>query len=145
MKKPQVALLFLTLCLTMTSVAWGQRERRRQFVENLLEGLIESQLDNLRDDRDPRRDPIPAVRVPPPGQPAGVSAVVQAARTELEHLSVSVRNLVSILQHESYASPGYRQPLSEAMHIKAMCDGLYRNTAHAVEIQPLINGYAPVD
>lgn len=128
---------FLIATLVMTSVTNGQRERRRQFVEGLLEGLIESQLEKLVEDDHNSGQPTRPVAPAP--------AEIQRARGELEHISGALRNLVNVLQAESYTSPAWRQPLAEAMHIKASVDGLYHNSVGVRDIRQLADAYVPVD
>ena len=134
---------FLTFSLLLTSVSHAQRERRRQFVEDLLQGLIESQLDKGGDKHQGHDHGQSQAR--PTQRPVQVPPEVTAAREELGHVGGSVNDLVKVLQHESYASPGYRQPLAEAMHIKALTDALYRNCAFYGDIRLLREGYADID
>lgn len=145
MRFPATIITFLIATLFIGSVANAQRERRRQLVEGLLEGLIESQLEKLIEgghdqghnhNQNNARPTQPAT--PPPPE-------IRNARIELQHISGSMRNLVNVLQSESYSTPAYRQPLAEAMHIKAAVDALYQNSVRVRDIRRLTDAYIPVD
>ena len=130
---------FLMFAFLFGSVADAQRERRRQLVEGLLEGLIESQLEKLVEgDYDQRPTQSKRAVAPPPPE-------IRSARVELEHISRSLRNLITVLQAESYSTPSYRQPLAEAMHVKAAVDGLYQHSAPLRNIDRMADAYGPID
>lgn len=142
MRHPSILVLTVSFSLLLTSIANGQRERRRQFVEDLLKGLIESQLeketrpDNYRPDYDQAR---------PQPRPPQVPPEVSAAREGLSRVGVSISDLVRILQQESYATPGYRQPLAEAMHVKALTDALFRNSKGFGDMRLMQERYSSID
>ena len=142
MRRTLLLVFTVTFSLLLTSSAEAQRERRRQFVEDLLKGLIESQLDKTGDSN---HDHDHGQARPTQPRPVQVPPEVKAAREELGHIGGSINALVQVLQQEAYSSPGYRQPLAEAMHVKALTDALYRNSASFGDIRMMRDGYAEVD
>ncbi len=140
----KILLTTLVLSFVMPALADAQQQRRRRFVEDLLQGLIESQLDQLNNpDRGDHMRPG-QVR---PGQtsPAQLPPELRAAREELGHISGSMGQLVNALRHASLTSNSYRQPLAQAVGIKATCDAMYQSAGQFRTLPQMASAWSEAD
>ncbi|MGI9518816.1 MAG: hypothetical protein ACR2NP_17300 [Pirellulaceae bacterium] len=134
------------------AIADAQREQRRRFVEDLLQGLIESQLDQLNNSGQPQPGQVQPGQIRPgqvrPGQappPSQVPPEWSAVREELGHISGSMGQLVNALRHASLTSHSYRQPLATAVGIKASCDAMYQSAGQFRTLAQVASAWSEVD
>lgn len=162
----------VTLYLTSILIAafacqplYGQDQRRvqrRQFVEDLLKGLIESQLEpnNARPSNPqfPARpgiplpgQPLPAIPFPNPGRPnqlpiqVEVSREMLAARQHLANWRAACSSLIAELRHHEYEVPELRSLLADALRIQAAVELLSRKAQVYATIDPLLAEFQIID
>jgi len=156
MRKPIIlAIAMLTL---FGSSAFAQNPQRREFIQGLLKGLIESQLEQPR--RVPQQQPYPAQSrpgqrgpVPQPGRnvPGGtvvkieVSKKMLNARQSLNQWNTASASLVQELRRHEHSAPQLRPLLADSMRFQASVGGLCRRAELAPTIGPLKSDFAALD
>ena len=142
---------------TFSSTAQAQNQQRRELIQGLLKGLIESQLD--RGVPQPQPYPPqgrPGQRVPPvprPGRniPGGnavtieVSPAMLNARRNLSQWSTASASLVDELRHHEHEAPQLRPLLADSMRFQASVGGLSRRAELMPTIAPLKQDFARLD
>lgn len=137
-------LTILAICLCFQSYANGQdprQQRRRAFVEDLLRGLIESQIEPNRASGHDHTHPTRPNR-PRPVQP---SQQMMDARNQLNALSQHAAHLISDLRNEEQYHPQLRALLGDALQVKANIDGVYRKSMQFANVDAIVNDFKIVD
>ena len=151
------ALLVLFVCTCCLDVATAQvtdqrRAKRRTFVEGLLRGLLESQLEQAeqpgqrRAYPQPQVQPIPAARVqgkrPTPVANGGNIVVV---RQGLRDWSDQCDILIDDLRQLELTTPTVRPLLADALQLRVNIDLLGRQAAKVPHERYLTQDFLPVD
>ena len=153
------ALILAVALLTLfSSTVQAQNPQRRELIQGLLKGLIESQIERAR--TAPQQQPYPPqgrpgqrIPVPPPGRniPGGntvtieVSQEMLGARRSLSQWNTASANLVEELRHHEHEAPQLRPLLADSMRFQASVSGLSRRAELMPTIGPLKNDFAAVD
>lgn len=126
-------LIGITTCtpILLGQVPDSQRQRRRDFLDNLLNRLIESQLDQTQP------------RITDPNLPT--SPKMQQARTQLQQFSGGVGRLIGDLRREEARSARFRPQLADAIRVKATSDGLYQTATRTADINVVKRGFTSID
>lgn len=146
----RTAILTLLFLFAFCSSAQAQdRQKRREFLQDLLKGLIESEIGN---GNQPRVQP----GQPNPGRPANpnfgrppiaveVSQDMLRARQSLSQWNTAAANLVGELRHHEQEAPQLRPILADAMRFQASVGGLSRRAQLTPTLQPLTGDFAELD
>jgi hypothetical protein len=135
--------IYVCLLFGLPSLAWAQQAnppRGRQFVQDLLKSLIDSQLPEPR-------------QASPGAQAARSQATIERTTTPrireaarlLTQAAEAMNGLVSDLQADVYRAQGVRQLLSEAMRVNANASVLARRLSYASDIEPLRENLRQLD
>lgn len=127
-----VVILLLLNCTQALLAQGDSRQQRRQFVEGLLQTLIESQLN-----RDPRQPPRP-------NQPPPQTGMVEARR-QLTEFSTHSTQLVHHLDDRAARSPGARPLLGDALKLNASLSHLNARAATARRLEDLQPDFRALD
>ena len=146
----------IALFMLFGSTAHAQNPQRRELLQGLLQGLIESQIDKAR--QPPQNQPYrsgpgqrqPYVQPVRPGNPGKavkieVSPKMITARRTLNQWSKASGNLVIELQRHEQSSPQLRPLLADSMRFQAAVGGLCRRAELSPTIGPLKNDFAALD
>lgn len=150
--------LAITLLMLICPTVQAQNQQRRELIQGLLKGLIESQLDLPRQPlpNQPYR-PQPIAGRPVPGrQPVRpispgrsvkieVSPATLAARRKLNQWNTAAGNLVSELRRHEQGSPQLRPLLADSMRFQAAVAGFCRRADLSPTLRPLSNDFAALD
>lgn len=154
----QSFILAIALLTLFGSVANAQNPQRRELLQGLLKGLIESQLDQGRGS--PRQQPYPPQGrpgqrgpIPQPGRniPGGTVVTVEVSKTMLNarqslgRWNTASASLVEELRRHEHKSPQLRPLLADTMRFQASIGGLCRRAELAPTIGPLKNDFAALD
>ena len=154
------ALSLFIVCFAQATTARGQvtdeqRTRRREFVENLMRGLIESQTPPPANNQlPPNLQPqfpklVPNSPLGIPGRPTGNAPVavteMESARLQLDQWSAACLNLINELRFHEQQTPQLRPLLADALQIQASIDSLRNQTAYYPTLEPLMNNFAMID
>ena len=151
-------ILAITLLAFFSSAAQAQNQQRRELIQGLLKGLIESQLDQNRNvppaqPYPPQNYPGQRIPVPQPGRnvPGGntvtieVSKEMLGARRSLSQWNTASASLVEELRHHEHEAPQLRPLLADSMRFQAAVGGLCRRAELMPTIGPLKNDFAALD
>lgn len=121
-------------------------ERRREFLEGVLRGLMETQvLPHLAPDRKPpppdRKPPPPGPAVPPP--PGGPRP--HELRRDVEEFAALAGELLGLLRQEERARPEIRPLLGDALAVKALSDALLRRADVLPDRDVFVTGFPAID
>ena len=146
----------IALFMLFGSTAHAQNPQRRELLQGLLQGLIDSQIEKAR--QPPQNQPYrPGPGQRPPytqpgrsGQPGPavkveVSPKMVAARRTLNQWGKASGNLVIELQRNEQALPQLRPILADSMRFQAAVGGLCRRAELSPTIGPLKNDFAALD
>ena len=154
------ALLVLFLCSCAIETATAQvtdqrRANRRTFVEGLLRGLLESQLEQAEQPRQPgqradfprpQAQPIPATRVPGRQRaPVANGGQIVSVRKALRDWSDECDHLIDDLRQLELNTPTVRPLLADALQIRVNIDLLGRRAASVPHESYLIEDFQAVD
>ncbi len=145
MLKPFVHSFILTLVLASfaeAQVTDQVRQRRREFIGNLLESLIESQLEPNQGRAQVRPGNVPPNRQ---GLPVAGTRQMQELRQGLTNFSIQIEGLVGSLQRAQYQSPQARVLLADAMQVQALSNSLMRQANFTPDHRDIIDGYRQLD
>lgn len=159
-KLPLLILLttFATISLS-APVSAQDRTQRREFVQDLLKGLLESQLERARDPRQdifpgqfpPQQNPWPGPNRPVqpgrPGQPVevAVSPEMIQIRNSLAGWNTAAGNLVAELRHHESESPKIRRLLADAIKFQANVATVTRRAQLLPSYQAMTNDFVALD
>ena len=147
--------LFVWTCVIDVATAQVTDERRAQrrtFVEGLLRGLLESQLEQNQapgqrpNFPQPQIQPIPATRVP--GRrptPVANGGQIVAVRKTLRDWSDECDHLIDDLRQLEFSTPAVRPLLADALQIRVSIDLLARQAATAPHERYLVNDFLAID
>ena len=148
----------IALLMLFGSTVQAQNQQRRDLLQGLLKGLIESQLEPSRrapSNQPYRGQPVPGQRGPigqpvRPGTPGRtvkieVSPAMRAARRRLDQWNTAAGSLVGELRRHEQASPQLRPILADSMRFQASLAGLCRRAELSPTIGPLSNDFAALD
>lgn len=133
--------LILSFCFLTFVQAQDPRERRRAFVQDLLKGLIESQIEKPRPNVQPRPQPRP-------GNPPVVvetSREMIEARQYLANWNRACAELIQEIRVHEYESPKLRPLLADALKVKANIELLTRKAQIYPRVDPLIDDFRIID
>jgi hypothetical protein len=145
----RIAIFTLLAAVAFSANADGQdRQKRREFIQDLLKGLIESEIGrgnqpNVLPGQPPRRPNNPNV-----GRPVAtveVSKDMLRARQSLAQWNTAAAELVSELRHHEQESPQLRPILADAMRFQASVGGLARRSQISPTLAPLTSDFAALD
>ncbi len=137
-----ILLIATTSSVCTAQVNEQQRQRRRAFVEDLLKGLLESQLDNNPKGMTPR----PGDGQPPFGIPnVQPNKRMLDAREYFGAMSQTSNNLIGSLRQLESTSPSYRPMLADSLQIKAEIDALNQLANRYPDVQPLLPRFKKFD
>ena len=152
----KLKVIFAVALLTLfCSTAQAQNQQRRELIQGLLKGLLESQLQNRAPQ--PQQFPPqnrPGQRVPPPprrGNPGGKTVTIEvspkmiAARRSLDQWGVASAGLVTELRQHEHEAPQLRTLLADSMQFQASVGGLCRRAELSPTIGPLTNDFATLN
>jgi len=150
--------LVIVLVMLFGSTAHAQNQQRRELIQGLLKGLIESQLEQPQQGRPSQPyggQSIPGQRVPSrqPSRPAvpgrsvkiEVSPVMLSARGRLNQWNTAAGKLVGELRRHEQASPQLRPLLADSMRFQAAVAGLCRRAEISPTLRPLSGDFAALD
>jgi hypothetical protein len=128
-----------------TSSAQDQRANRRAFVEDLLRGLIESQIPNNQNPpRDNRGNQVPGgQRVVRPV--IEVSPEMRSVRENLNGMAIQYDKLIGELQNIESRSPYIRPLMADALQVRAEVDNLSRKAEVYPRVDALVSDYQRID
>ncbi len=150
-------IIAIALLTSFGSVAQAQNQQRRDLIQGLLQGLIESQIDKARQPQSQpyRSQPGPGQRGPngqtgrpvTPSRPVkvDVSPKMLSARRTLNQWNQAAGNLVIELRRNEQASPQLRPLLADSMRFQASVGGLYRRAQLSPTLAPLKSDFASLD
>ena len=151
-------ILAVALLTLFGSTAQAQNPQRRELIQGLLKGLIESQLDKSRNA--PQQQAYPPQNYPGPRRPGAqpgrpipggksvtieVSPKMIGARRSLNQWSTASASLVEELRHHEHEAPQLRPILADAMRFQASVGGLCRRAELSPTIGPIKNDFAKLD
>jgi len=150
--------LILCFCITDFSQAQDPRARRRQLVEDLLRGLIDSQVQKSQQGQrqyDPRRQAVPGTR---PGQPrqgviipnqpkvvVEVSPQMRKVRKQLTSWNQECGQLIQEIRVQEYEVPQLRPLLADAMKVKANIEVICRKAELYPNCAPIVDDFRVID
>lgn len=155
--KPTI-IFSIVLFMLFSSTAQAQNPQRRELIQGLLQGLIESQIEKARQappNQPYRGQPGQGQRVPnvQPGRSGNpgravtieVSPKMVAARRSLNQWNKAAGSLVVELQTYEQQSPQLRSLLADSMRFQAAVGGLCRRAELSPTFQPLKKDFAALD
>lgn len=153
--KKYIVLLTLTIGICSSSFAQAQdREKRREFIGDLLKGLLESQLDNNNNPRGevypgqypPGQRPVrPRPTTRPGGRPVEVAPEMLKIREGLDSWSTSAAELVAELRHHESESPQLRSMLADALRFQANVTAVSRRAQRSPNYQSMTDDFVALD
>ncbi|MDB2686058.1 hypothetical protein N9Y42_02500 [Mariniblastus sp.] len=155
----QSFILAVALLTLFCSSAHAQNPQRRELIQGLLKGLIESQLEKGRAVPQPQPYPpqnrpgqrVPGQRNPGRNGPGGgavtieVSKEMLGARQTLNQWNTASAGLVDELRQHEHQAPQLRSLLADSMRFQASVGGLSRRAELMPTIGPLKNDFAALD
>jgi hypothetical protein len=130
--------IVLTVFITsgvLAQVPEARRQQRREFIEDLLQGLLESQMERPLETQKTTRAPAIGRATP---------AMIQA-REQFKSLSNETGKLIAELQQDELHDPHVRPLLADAMKVKATADLLVQRAAQHHDIQALSGDFGAFD
>ena len=138
--------IVLIICFVAKTNAQDPRQqRRRALVEDLLRGLIESQVKPQPNNARPTKRPTTRPVTPRPAVKVEVSRDMLAARKHLTKWTNTSTQLVSELRVHEYDAPQLRPLMADAIKIQASVELLNRKAQLYPTIDPLQQEFAIVD
>ncbi len=148
-----------TVCVGVASaqVSDQRRANRRTFVEGLLRGLLESQLEQAQDPRQqrpgfprPQAQPLPAVPAPGRRPTPGTINVngggqILTVRKTLRDWSDECDHLIDDLRQIELSIPGVRPLLADALQLRVNIDLLARKAQTVPHPMYLVDDFRSVD
>ncbi len=123
-----------------------RRANRRAFVEDLLRGLIESQVPQQLPPRQVTgRQPLPPGRQPIQRPVVEVSPDMLAVRNGLSQMAGQYDGLIRELQTMEFRSPRIRPLMADALQVRAAVDGLARKAELYPRVDALTADYQAID
>lgn len=142
-------------CLPVQLDAQDQRARRREFVEDLLRGLLESQQNQQQQRPQVRPGTIPGQptpgRRPPPRQPSQPRVIVETSpemvrvRKALTRWDNVCGQLIEDMRVHEFESPQIRPMMADALKVRANVELLARKAQLYPTIQPLVQDFQVID
>ena len=120
-----------------------QRANRRTFVQGLLKGLLESQIEKARNPPQRPIYPQPQQAVPVARPP--VSGEMKRVRKTLKNWSNECDNLIENLRQAEGATPAVRPLLAEALQVRVNIDLLSRKAKQVPDVNYLVEDFRAVD
>ena len=150
MKKIATLSLFFLLLLSTALAAQvpdDVRQRRRQFVEGLLQTILESQKDRNIAPARPGRPNLspPELRPGYGGGNAPVSPKMVRCRKQFEVWENRCGELIVELRKEESRVPKFRPLLADAIQVLARVKNLRGHANRIPNVQPLVNPYCELD
>ena len=147
-KSPLMLLCIICLPIALAAQAPAQ-EQRREFIQSLLKGLIESQLENSRGQSYPQgRLPAGYPRVQPiPAQPriGAPTAQLVKVRRQFANMSKQCDVMITEIRTHEAQSPQLRGLLADCLQIKAAVNVLVQQSNRCSTVEPLQVRYAALD
>ena len=153
----QSFILAIALLTLFGSIAQAQNPQRRELLQGLLKGLIESQLEQRNNPPPqaypPQNRPGQRAQGRPPGRnvPGGTAVTIEVskemlgARRQLNQWNTASAKLVDELRRHEQTSPQLRPILADSMRFQASVGGLCRRAELAPTIGPIKKDFATLD
>ena len=144
----------ILLLIVLTTNARAQNQQRREFIQGLLQGLLESQVEKNQQPLPNGRPhnghthpgrPLPNPQPARPGVQIEVSPAMLNARRSLTAWNSSASNLVNELRAHEQQSPQLRPLLVDAMRLQASVASLSRRAELMPTTEPLANEFSVLD
>ena len=147
-KSPLMLLCLVCLPIVLAAQAPAQ-EQRREFIQGLLKTLIQTQLENSREEAYPQgRLPAGYPRVQPiPAQPrvGAPTAQLVKVRRQFANMSKQCDSMITEIRTHESQSPQLRGLLADCLQIKAAVNVLVQQADRCGTIEPLQARYAALD
>ncbi len=139
------------LCCGLIYLAWPDsvvaqdRSQRREMIQDLLKGLLESQLNKGDDHQQPGRPDYRPNRPQRPAPNTPASPEMKRVRSSLMKWNQSAAELVNELRHHEHEAVQLKPLLADALQFQASVNSLYYVAMQVPSVEYLTNDFIALD